>query len=942
MFVCHFSSDNSRTIEGINAARTHLSLAGHGCDSVLLVKERGGTTPGVVEVRAAETPTDWANMAAKQFHENYILAEYKSNCEVNNGVVQFNFPHPGTDVALLPVVREARVHHLHSVSGFLSPLAIRRVAELGKPIVWTVSDSRVFTGGCHGTFGCDGFLRECSPCPQLNDFDPCVLPKTMLENKTALLADLDLTLIAPTEASAELIRKSPQFGDKRVEVVGLPVSSTQYRTSDWSHRLETRRRHGIDSDSVVLMFVNDAYGSKTSGESMMREMLQRALMSPGFRQRCLTQEVVLVVLGDLTFDRAGLDIATTFLPDTLSDEERSDLFGMADLMIMPPLSDHVPKHAVEAMKCGLPLLAFDHGPFRDIVSDGDNGRLVNPILGSTGYTEAFLKLIETPGALWRFGRRACRTIEARHTSDHVARRLMEIYSDIAPTFRKSSSLSERFAHGTAARASLNYDYLNVPELLDFPITLAQDRRNAAFLRFMDLTLPEIMEDRALAREHGLPEGSRPAIPGYHYERSIYFGLDLVGNPRDGNAYLGAGWSSLEGYGETTAAMASIRLSLPASPGSMVLDLAMMSGEPGAETVGVFWDGAFIRNERVDQTLRTLEFPVPVDVGREGSVVTVSIKTRPGARIRLDRLCIRSLPGDVTPRERSASIWAPDAVRQIDRELVQHLGMRDDTVDRIHEAWLERGDLRGLYSLDRQSGWVGMMTWCATHGVMEHVDFDRYQWIDLHAALRRPCTLIPNSHGGGLTNLAVGLHMLRQDLRDAFDILTPDGVQALNGWVEDNARAEYPQLTVPSLLARTTTRGAGNVGMSENATLELLRVWAIRPDIRDQYDVNTLDGYVAFCGWFWLWGRFEGYEVSIQTLLQVMRVLQAPYEDDLPAPNGTSIPRIAKVIHGLREDLAQAFDLHGDAGRQEILVWLASSGAREYRLRPLGLARYYTG
>ncbi|MCS7086008.1 MAG: glycosyltransferase [Bacteroidia bacterium] len=77
------------------------------------------------------------------------------------------FTHPYALYDVVPFLREADVVHLHWVARFVDyPTFFRHI---GKPIVWTLHDMNPFTGGCHYSEGCEGFLAGCDDCPQLSD-----------------------------------------------------------------------------------------------------------------------------------------------------------------------------------------------------------------------------------------------------------------------------------------------------------------------------------------------------------------------------------------------------------------------------------------------------------------------------------------------------------------------------------------------------------------------------------------------------------------------------------------------------------------------------------------------------------------------------------------------------------------------------------------------------
>ncbi|HYD63873.1 glycosyltransferase [Azospirillum sp.] len=940
MLVCHFSTDDGRTAAGTAASRTHRSLLGQGCQSFLVVKDRGGSDPRALGVDRREVPDDGVEAQAKRFFNDTVVNPYRRNCPINDGVVEFTLPVPGVDVSVLPVARMARALHLHSVADFLSPLSIRRLGETGRPLVWSVHDDRPLTGGCRDRFGCEGHLGECSPCEQL-PYDPNVLAGRHLADKRALLADLDLTLVAPTPFVAEQVRRSPLFRDKRVEVIGHPTPSTIYRTSDWRRRIDSRQQCSIDNDSVVLLCHMDEHSARSGGEPEIYATLLRALESATFRELCLAQKVVLVFLGFPTFDRTRLDISTLLYGHSLTERGVADFYGMADLMLMPTPSDHVPPAAIEAMSCGLPLLAFDRGAFRDVIVDGDNGRLVPHGGGTEAFAAALVDLVQAPGELWRMGRRARRTIEVRHTDDIAARQLLDLYDDLSPRFRRPLSMPERFAATSAMATVERGERVAVPELLDLPPSLGLDPRNRALLDFIGVTMVQNAEAQALAREHGLPPGSRPAIPGYGFGEAFPCGIDANQVPLAGNMYLGTGWNGYAtGYAQTTLPEAVLRFSVAARETPMAVEMTLASGVDAPIVVGVYWGTRLMRTVSVKPGWHAYHFPVPDGALAQSGVAQLAVRQMGTPSVlRLSEFCIRPDTAHETGGVRRPALWMADPRDVIDREALRVFGMADATVDVLHAFWSTRSDLQDAYPLDGIAGWIGLLTWCALHGHQERLGLSAAGWVDVYGALYAPTPLFPYAKAAGLGNLAVGLYLLRADLMEQFDLLTPSGVDGLANWSRTARPAEFPQTTLAALAQRVGAQGATSFALADTTVLEVLRLWTRRDDLRGGYDPSTAEGFAAVCAWIWLWGRREGLGVGIGTIADIQRLLSQPLEpaaanDEDMGARGQPVSRLAGVIHALRPDLQQAFDLLTAEGRADLQRWFEEHGQHEYDVGPL--------
>jgi glycosyltransferase involved in cell wall biosynthesis len=76
-------------------------------------------------------------------------------------------------------------------------------------------------------------------------------------------------------------------------------------------------------------------------------------------------------------ERAGLGSTIAVRPPIYG-SQKIDLFRKADLFIYPSYAEGMPMAVIEAMACGLPVIATNVGGLPDLVSDGLNGLLVGP------------------------------------------------------------------------------------------------------------------------------------------------------------------------------------------------------------------------------------------------------------------------------------------------------------------------------------------------------------------------------------------------------------------------------------------------------------------------------------------------------------------------------------------------------------------------------------
>jgi glycosyltransferase involved in cell wall biosynthesis len=342
----------------------------------------------------------------------------------------FSLDLAGLDLTDAFPIQAARILHLHWTSYFLSPYTIAKLGRIGVPLVWTLHDLWPMTGGCHYPAGCLGYESDCRNCPQLRD-DTLGLPAAMLADRTALFADLDLTIVAPSRWMADCARRSAVFRGKRIEVIPNGLNTDVFTPLD---RAKARSSCGIPPDVPVIAFGAHALNDRRKGGDVLVRALETAVQS----YRRLTKSTATLHL--LSFGRDALDIAVDgVVPipcgpvDT--DDDLSQMLACADFLVLPSREDNYPNLVIEAMACGVPVVAFDVGGVGDAVIDGETGRLVSPVADAEVLAATMVDLLQRPDRIKAMGA-ACRArMHPSHSMTAFGRRMIALYEDLNPDFR---------------------------------------------------------------------------------------------------------------------------------------------------------------------------------------------------------------------------------------------------------------------------------------------------------------------------------------------------------------------------------------------------------------------------------------------------------------------------------------------------------------------------
>lgn len=122
----------------------------------------------------------------------------------------------------------------------------------------------------------------------------------------------------------------------------------------------------------------------------------------------------------------GIDQAAEFLGQV---DDPSLLLPQNDVFVLPSRSEGMSNALLEAMAAGLPCIATDIAGNNEVISQEENGLLVQP--DDHNDLAAAMAFLATDGGLRRrLGQAAVRTVEERYSLDRVADRYMALYTGL--------------------------------------------------------------------------------------------------------------------------------------------------------------------------------------------------------------------------------------------------------------------------------------------------------------------------------------------------------------------------------------------------------------------------------------------------------------------------------------------------------------------------------
>jgi len=296
-----------------------------------------------------------------------------------------------------PIIRHARARStkwdlvlVHWSGGFVRPETVQEIAgALGARVALWQVDMAHATGGCHSNLGCEKYRTGCGTCPLIGSTNPQDVSSVQAERRARIWKELGAVVLAPSGWSAYQAKESYTLGGLKLRTFPIPLDLAVLKPV--ADQLTMRRELGLPAEGriVLVRALDPAIAFK--GFGLFLEALKR-LDDQGV-------SLHVAVIGDRGFIRADFrHITTTELGPQLGDAALARAYQAADFFVSPSTNETGPMMAGEAMACGRPLIAYPIGIAPDLIDQGRNGKLVEPVADVAALAAAIRAYAEMPAA----------------------------------------------------------------------------------------------------------------------------------------------------------------------------------------------------------------------------------------------------------------------------------------------------------------------------------------------------------------------------------------------------------------------------------------------------------------------------------------------------------------------------------------------------------------
>jgi glycosyltransferase involved in cell wall biosynthesis len=309
---------------------------------------------------------------------------------------------PGTQLVLgaLPSSPDLiQLHNLHARwlrrEGFFD-LRVLPGWSHRTPVILTPHDPWLLTGHCAHPLGCPRWRIGCGRCPDL-DIYPAVRRDATAANwrrKRQIFAESRLYLATPSRWLMSMFDEA-RFPALERRVIPYGVDSQRFSPGNQE---AARRTLGLTTHvRTVLVVANHLRTNPWKGFDWITAVAERLAGSTG-------EDVQIVCLGDAGETQEHGRVRLIFAGWEDSELQVAEYYRAADVYMHLSRADTFPLSVLEAMSCGLPVVATSVGGIPEQVEDGASGLLAPPgdVAGMTHHLRA---VVEDEGGARAMGAR---------------------------------------------------------------------------------------------------------------------------------------------------------------------------------------------------------------------------------------------------------------------------------------------------------------------------------------------------------------------------------------------------------------------------------------------------------------------------------------------------------------------------------------------------------
>lgn len=250
--------------------------------------------------------------------------------------------------------------HIHN---WYNLLTLEDFTELGRqyPLVITLHDERIYTGGCHLTYSCNNYLTNCTQCPAVS------LGKSIISHSNFF--------------AGETLRNLPKLGI---------ISPSQWLAKRFSN---SSIGHELSTPRVISNVIAELPLNREVLRNFESKVLRVGFVSANLNQYLKNLSSLSLALEEIGKKSSDISMEFHLVGDGISPisknykttsygilkpNQMGKFWGAIDVLVVPSVIENFPTVIAEAAYHSIPVIASEVGGIPEMVRQGWNGVLSGP------------------------------------------------------------------------------------------------------------------------------------------------------------------------------------------------------------------------------------------------------------------------------------------------------------------------------------------------------------------------------------------------------------------------------------------------------------------------------------------------------------------------------------------------------------------------------------
>jgi len=334
-----------------------------------------------------------------------------------------NFYFPGSWDLLSQSPEKPSILHLHNLhGGYFDPRSLTELsAQL--PVMLTLHDAWLLSGNCAHSFGCERWKTGCGECPDISIYPGLKVDSTHLnwKRRKAIFDHSKLYITTPCQWLLDKVTDSmlaPAMIEGRVIHNGV-ASSIFFP----GNKELARKDLGLPINDPILHFV--ANGIKNNPFKDYATLRKTIELLGGQSQSPLH----FIALGEEGEKEQVGRVTIHYISHTTDMNLIAQYYRASNLYMHVAKAETFPNTVLEAMACGVPVIATNVGGIPEQVEDGVTGLLI-PAQNAELMAESASLLLKNPDLREKMGEAAIKRVKDRFTLVRQVEQYLAWYEEI--------------------------------------------------------------------------------------------------------------------------------------------------------------------------------------------------------------------------------------------------------------------------------------------------------------------------------------------------------------------------------------------------------------------------------------------------------------------------------------------------------------------------------